>query len=229
MAIILPGPLIAGIRGKVGGTVFSANGTGPYARTWAKSANPRTLPQQSRRLSLNEVAQEWQNASSAQRTAWDAWAADPAETRQNPLGEDYNPSGFNQWCRCNTNRALAGDGIRFPAPTVHDPPAIDVSLLVVQQSTSGSSTFDFPNNHFLSNRGLLYLAFARGAPVNANIGDYKLVSVLVAVGGTQFNFTSDMLAIFGEPLPGHKAFARIFKFFPQGNQVGPLQLTTTVS
>lgn len=127
MAITKIGPPLAGIRGTLGGVIYSANGSGTYARAWAPPSNPRTSKQTSERSFLGEMSTAWRNLSDAQRAAWDAFAALGAQELFNSLGESYYASGFNWFTKCNVRLLRLGRSIISAVPTQARPaaPVID--------------------------------------------------------------------------------------------------------
>lgn len=117
MAIVTLAAPVSGIRGKVGGNIYSANKAGPYLKAWGRSANPRTLAQTQQRANLVQFAQNWKNLTAAQRTAWDAYATDPAQEKTNSLGEAYYISGFAWYVALSNNLKRAGLAAIDAAPT----------------------------------------------------------------------------------------------------------------
>lgn len=121
MAILLFAAPVAGLRGKVGGNIFSANKSGPYLKTWGKGSNPRSDTQTEHRAALIEFSQSWRDITSAQRTDWDTYAALAAQDKINSLGETYSASGFAWFVQINLARKQAGQTQLDPAPTVAIP------------------------------------------------------------------------------------------------------------
>jgi len=126
MAITKIGPPLAGIRGTLGGVIYSANKSGPYARAWAPPSNPRTSKQTTERSFLGEMSTAWRNLSDAQRTAWDTFAALGAQELFNSLGESYYASGFNWFTKCNVRLLRLGRAIISAVPTQARPAAPDI-------------------------------------------------------------------------------------------------------
>lgn len=101
MAITKIGPPLAGIRGTIGGIVYSENKSGTFARLWSRGSNPRAPKQMIERSYLSLMPSLWNALNDAQRAAWRAFADDPAQELTNPLGEDYFASGYNWFVKCN--------------------------------------------------------------------------------------------------------------------------------
>lgn len=101
--------LMADARGSVSGTTFSKNKGGNYIRRRVKGLNPQTGNQSIARGQFAGVASAWRNLTSLQRVLWNA-AADNV-TRQNKLGQEYTPSGFQLFQEVNTNLVSIGESI----------------------------------------------------------------------------------------------------------------------
>jgi len=123
MAIIKLGPMVVGIRGDVGGMIFSANKAGPYAKIWARPSNPRTLFQTTERGILGSMPELWRALSPALQAAWDTFAALPAQELFNSLGESYFISGFGWFTKTNIRLVAAGRATRTAVPILARPSA----------------------------------------------------------------------------------------------------------
>jgi len=134
MAITKIGPPLAGIRGTLGGVVYSANGSGTYCKPWAPPSNPRTELQMVERSYLASMPALWQALSSAQRTAWDTFAALGAQALVNSLGETYYASGYNWFVKCNIRLLRVGRATISAAPTIPRPAAPTITGLNVTQA-----------------------------------------------------------------------------------------------
>ena len=123
MAIITIGAPLSGIRGTVGGITFSANKSGPYAKIWSQTTNPRT-PQQSReRGFMARMSSLWNALTGVQKAAWDTFAALPAQDLTNSLGETFSASGYNWFTKCNIRLLRVGLTPLVPVPTQARPAA----------------------------------------------------------------------------------------------------------
>lgn len=116
MALIKMGPIVSGVSGSIGGTVFSRNSGGAYIRARTVPLNPGSTDQTAVRQSLAYYANRWTTAlTEAQRTAWSNYAANvPVKNR---LGEDRFVSGLNMYTRANTLLARTGGTAVDDGPT----------------------------------------------------------------------------------------------------------------
>lgn len=146
MAIIKLGSLVLGIRGTVGGVVYSAGLGGPYARAWGRSSNPRAVLQQRSRAHLGGLPGAWQSVSASERSDWDVFAATDPEPTFNSLGEPVTLSGYNYFVRCNVRRLQVGLDVLLLAPTgiqASQPPVVQLISWVVDVSGGGSAVLTY--------------------------------------------------------------------------------------
>lgn len=136
MAIVQYAAPVAELRGKVGGIVFSATKAGPYVKAWGKGSNPRTQIQTEHRGTLSTFAQAWADITAAQRTAWNVYAALPAQQKLNSLTQLYSVSGFNWFIEININRRAAGQAQLSAAPVLGTPAAPFLAL--IQPASTGN-------------------------------------------------------------------------------------------
>lgn len=140
MAILKFGTLVVGARGTLGGATLSANKAGPYAKSWAKGSNPDTQRQAAHRSSLVRWAIAWRTLTNSQRTAWDVYAALPAQDLTNSLGETYSISGFGWYVRINMNLEQAADDPRVDPPTLTQPAAPIIDTFHLKTDAAGTET-----------------------------------------------------------------------------------------
>jgi len=122
---------LAGIRGTVGGLIYSANGSGTYVRAWNPPTNPQTLNQMIERSYLARMSSLWNALSAAQRTAWDVFAALAAQELTDSLGQAYYISGWLWFVKCNIRLLRVGRTPIQAAPTVARPAAPTITAFRV--------------------------------------------------------------------------------------------------
>lgn len=161
---------ISGARGTLGGIVFSANKAGPYAKQWAPPSQPRTTNQTAQRTQLSKIPALWAALSSAQKTAWDTFAALPAQDLTNSLGETYSLSGYGWFTKCNVRLLVIGRATiqavpvtaRPAAPSFIEfhitPPGANPNLAASATASASSETPVV---------GLASFAFDQSSPLNA--------------------------------------------------------------
>lgn len=114
MAKILTTAIVADIRNKLNGSVFSKNRYGGYVRTKVTPVNPQTPAQQAARNRLSSNSSAWRSLTQAQRQAWiDAAVSFPFT---DIFGNTKILSGNALFVKLNNNLLAIG------APTISAPP-----------------------------------------------------------------------------------------------------------
>jgi hypothetical protein len=149
VAIIKFGVSVVGIRGTIGGMIFSANKNGPFARAWSQGANPRTTFQSAQRSTLASIPALWRALTPAEKLAWDVWAALPAQDRINRLGETFSASGFTWFTIVNVRLLNIQRVTRTAPPTQSRPAAPTLSSLVLPFLDQQATKVTYPSGEFL--------------------------------------------------------------------------------
>jgi len=200
MGIVVFAAPVSGIRGKVGGIVYSANKSGPYIKQWGKGSNPRTADQTEHRADLVQFSQRWDSLTTAEKDDWDTYAALPAQDKTNSLGETYSASGFAWYIEINLNLKAGGAAIIDTAPTGGTPgtPILNlVRLFATAGGTASNITLDG------ASPGLTGLQAIKGVLVNsegrtAQAEIRPVMAVTLRFGATNnFRFQTGLEARFG--------------------------------
>lgn len=116
MANVLLGGGVTDIRGSIGGTTFSRNAGGNYARGRMKPVNPRSPLQNARRAEIANLAKQWSNVlTEQQREDWRAYAMGTSWT--NKLGQSIEISGLAAFIRLNVFERMTPSVPILAAPT----------------------------------------------------------------------------------------------------------------
>lgn len=105
--------VVADIRGKIAGHVFSRNRGGSYIRTKVTPNNPQTGAQVAVRALLTQFSQGWRGLTEEQRESWRSAVSNFSTT--DIFGDLKNPSGSQLYNRLNINIVNAG-GIAISVP-----------------------------------------------------------------------------------------------------------------
>jgi hypothetical protein len=122
MAIIKCGGGVVGIRGNLGGNIFSANTAGAYARSWANITNQRTFPQTVQRYYWCYALPIWSDIAPEDKLLWKAYGQ--GHPQQNKLGEWYYLNALQWFTRCNVRLISWGGSPVSQPPTDPAPAAI---------------------------------------------------------------------------------------------------------
>lgn len=125
-------PIAGQITGRIAGVVYSKNKYGPYVRAFRAPRQPGSNPQMQVRAHFLNAATSWRALIEAQRSAWNAYAAETK--RRLPGGETGSVTGLASFVSVYTVARLAGisGAIGTPSPGagrlgVPDPTSIEVS------------------------------------------------------------------------------------------------------
>jgi len=223
MAILTFQAPVAGLRGKVGGLIYSANKSGPYIKPWGRGSNPRSLLQTAHRATLVRFSQAWRDLTSGERAGWDTYAALPAQDKTNTLGEVYSASGFNWFVEININRADGGQVQLDTAPVGARPGVSIINTFDFYETGAATDTFfnlDVTSpGHFGTHVIKAEVTNSIGRVALAEIRTYMINRV--DVGTTRdFPFQDEAEAHFGTLQVGQKMFATIQRQDSEG-QRGP--------
>lgn len=219
MANIKLGATVVGIRGTIDGITYSANKSGPYAKGWARSSNPRTSLQAAQRNRIANWSNYWKTLSSANKTAWDAYAADPAQELTNSLGEPYFISGFNWFVALSTNLQQAGESVIDTAPLLGTPTAPLLTSYTLNSTGAGADTrvgFNAASPTLTMKKALLQ-SMANTAGRSVAPADPTLMRI-VAPSGVQISFQPQTEAAFGTISDGQKGFIFVYNQNAEGRR-----------
>lgn len=113
------GAFVVDGRGKIGGTVFSRNKGGAFARNKVTPVNPNTLAQQAIRNVFGFVSGAWRGLTQAQRNAWNE--AVNQWTTTDVFADVLVPSGKALFQRLNTVLYNIGFDVLVEPPTPLSP------------------------------------------------------------------------------------------------------------
>ncbi len=132
MAKIILGAFVTGIRGKIGGTLFTKNGSGVSAgkiTTTAKKAKPKGMFQAS---IVGAAARAWKTLDPAVRTAFNTNAG--TYPRTNSLGQVYTLSGFQLYTawfiNCRNCTGITLNEFNNPADPAFNVNSIELTSIV---------------------------------------------------------------------------------------------------
>lgn len=128
MALVKYGQGVAQMSGSIGGTTYSRNASGAYARNRSIPVNPNTARQQGVRNNLSALVDAWSaDLTEVQREQWRLYAANVSV--KNRLGDDIFISGFNMFVRSNTARLQLPLGAIDDGPGVLTLPGVDEAMV----------------------------------------------------------------------------------------------------
>lgn len=120
MALILPGAIIAEIRGKLGENVYLRTQGGMTVRTVGTWLQPDTQRQLDARAVITALSQAWSGTlTNDQRAAWRSYAHQ--HPRNNRWGVPTLTNGYTRFVRTNTYQYRDSQSIAYPNPPDQPP------------------------------------------------------------------------------------------------------------
>lgn len=175
MALIRTGGGVASISGSIGGTTFSRNRGGAYARNRTVPINPNSEFQAIVRSLMSNLANIWaETLTDAQRTAWEAYAE--AVPLPNPLGEDRNVGGVGMFIRGNLVRGQIGYGdlpLVSDGPTILSLSAFTPPAIVGIVASTDTASISFDNTDAWANEDDAGMAIYASRPKNPGVNFFK--------------------------------------------------------
>lgn len=224
MAIATFGPIISAARGKIGGTVFSANKSGPYVKAWSRGSNPASPDQTAHRAVITEFSQAWSDLTDTQKNNWATYSALPAQLLTSPLGEDYAISGFNWYVALNQNLRSSSEGAISDAPVLGTPDTPIIETVTFRNTPSATNSAvkltaaspDLADFHAV--KALVVNSVGRTA--QASVRPHMITEV-PSVGGRFLIFQDELEARFGTIQSDQKLFVTVRTQNSEGRR-GPL-------
>jgi hypothetical protein len=205
MAKINFGSVVNDARGKINGTVYSKNKSGPYIRMKVTGVNPRSERQTVVRSVFASTAQAWSGLlTAAQRAAWTAFANTYPIT--NIFGLAIVLNGMNWFVKCNQvlNQISGGIALLPPAsPLVQQIPFDLSSVTATTTSLVFNQTAADPEGVGTS----WYIFATPGLPPGRNpkLSDYRYIAA-PAAATTGFpapiSIYAEYVACYGPIIPG---------------------------
>jgi len=198
--------IVADMRNKLNGSVFSKNRGGAYVRTKVTPVNAQTVRQVEARSLLASLAQSFRSLTQEQIAAWNS-AVDQWQ-RTDIFGDLVRPTGLALYVRLNANISNAGGTLLTnpPAPVG----AAAVSTLGIGAAVTGD-VFDVsfapasvPTDHAM----YLESTSMQSPGINNANSKFRFIAVAGSSSTSPYDAFSDQTAKFGPLVAGQKAFVR---------------------
>lgn len=220
MALIQLGAFLTDISGKIGGTVFSKNRGGSYAKNKVIPNNPQTIAQSLARGRFGALSSAWRSLTQGARDSWTA--ATNSFPRINRLGKTVILSGNALYTSLNSNLLDVGLPQLEFAPT-----PVGVTEFITEINTldfNGVSTdidlnFTAIEQDRATDMKIKIFATPPVSPGVSNVNSlYKEIAVVDGLVGTfNVDLVAEYTGIFGQPPVGSKVG---FKAFPVASASG---------
>lgn len=223
MAKILTTAIVADIRNKLNGSVFSKNRYGSYVRTKVTPVNPQTTAQQNQRNRLATNSQAWRGLTEAQRQGW--INAAPSFPITDIFGNQKVLSGNVLFVQLNNNLESAGAARLTAAPTPVEIPALS---LVALESDAATQTLELEFDPAAVPAGFKICIQATGniAPgINFVKNRFRTIGYLDPAAASPADISAMWATAHGALQEGMKVFVRAFMVSTTTGQKGiPVQV-----
>lgn len=220
------GAIIVDGRGKINGMVAAKNRAGAYLRTKVTPVNPRSTAQSEVRNRLAGLAQGWRGLTVAQILAWNAAVSNFAKT--DIFGDLKNPSGFNLYCRLNSNLLIASESAIANPPLPGAVESID-SISVAMDIGAGGFALTFSPAIPATDKFLILATPGVSAGRSFSKNLFRVIEVVENGDTSPYDFETSYTAKFGVPAVGQKVFVAMVGInISTGQQGVPVQASTIV-
>ncbi len=199
--------VVADMRNKLNGSVFSKNRSGAYVRTKVTPVNRQTSYQTTVRNRLGTYAQGFRGLTQTQIAAWNA-AVDNFKSTD-IFGDIKSPSGINLYVKLNANITRAG-GTAIATPPL--PVAVTplTVLSAVADASDGSVVVTFAPTPVPAGFALVISMTKQLSPGKTFTGGQFVDIVVIAAAGTSpSTTTTNYTGRFGTIVVGQKIGVQI--------------------
>lgn len=207
MAKVLFTAVVADMRNKLNGTVFSKNRYGAYTRTKVTPVNPQSTAQQTARNNLSTNSQGWRGLSEAQRQSW--IDAAPSFPFTDIFGNTKILSGSALYVKLSNNLANVGFALNTSAPAPVAIPAITSITLTAADAVPTLSLVFAPSPVPADFTMVIEATPNMGQGISFVKNRFRFIKNIPAGDATPQSILTEYAAIFGNPLEAQKIFVRV--------------------
>ena len=195
MALILPGPAVGRISGRVGGSVFSHNKGGPYIRNATKPTTVTSDAALTQKAIVGNLSQTWQTLTAAQRLAWSDWAAENPIT--NRLGMSIHRTGHQAYIGLNA-RLLRSELSASATPPVGEVPPGILGLSLAYDIGVGGVSLEFTPTPLDAGYSLYWFACVLDSPTQRYVeNQLRYIDTEADETASDLDISTAMTARFG--------------------------------
>lgn len=219
--------MVAEIRGKLNGTVFSRNSSGAYVRNKVTPVNPNTSFQSNVRADFTTVAQAWRDLTEAQRNAWNQGVV--AFSHTDVFGDNVPLSGFNLHQALNLNLLAVGAAVITSPPL---PGAVFnfTSASLAADFTLQTMTITYAPVIPAATSVLVKATAALSAGKNFVKSELRQIDVILAADVSPFSIETEYIAKFGAiGAIGSKVFMELRAVVDATGQGGGRRLVSAIA
>lgn len=226
MAKILTTAIVADIRNKLNGSVFSKNRYGGYVRTKVTPVNPQSTAQQNVRNRLSTNSQAWRGLSAADRQSW--IDAAPSFPFTDIYGNIKILSGNALYVKFNNNLAQLGIAAISTAPTPVAIPQLQLGALSAAAG-AGTMTLAFTPTPVPADFELVIMATGNVGPGISFVKNrYRFIVAKDAAATSPADIAAAWAAVHGTMIAGEQIFVQCFFVSKTTGQAGIPVATSTI-
>lgn len=212
MALIKFGAFMTDLSGKVGGTIFSKNRGGNYAKNLVIPNNPATAAQSRIRGIFSTLSSQWKSLTEQQRNSWSESAIN--FPRINRVGDQIILAGNALFVSLNAALMVIGEAINLSAPTPKGTltPIITSFLPESTETVTDMLVYfqAFNTEDFHVQRVSIFATPPLSPGVSNPSGKFKLLTSPEATLSNQVEDIGEKyVALFGLPKGGSKVFIKL--------------------
>jgi hypothetical protein len=217
MAVIVPGPIVADIRGKCGGVTYSRNQGGLYVKANPVWEQPESEHRDATQAVIRDLPSAWSGElTEEQRQGWRNYAV--ANPRPNRWGHQNLHNGYAFWLRTNAYLKRIGQ-----TPLYYDPPTIPptgpVSWTLTPDIDGNEYDIVFPVQQFpITQTNIYCYAFDQLPTATGRTGargPWRYMT-MIGVPTDGFPFSSSMTPCWPLAVQQHRAVKLITIWHPAG-------------
>jgi len=230
MAIALLQAPLAGLRGKYGGMIFSANKNGPYVKQFAVPVAKRTVLQSVYRARFSTISILWNSLDAGQIADWKAFAAAPPEDDYNSLDVLILLSGFEWHNRINMRRLQAGQSYEADCPanvSVTPPTSFDITAYDFDYP-AGVDLFSYTDGDFDTDYAVLSVASVPSLNRSVVTTGYYSIWCGAVEQSTWTRINEELATSFGWLRVGHSLFGSLRRQNVDGIRSTALQVISPI-
>jgi hypothetical protein len=219
MARVRFGGTVIGMRGHVGGLVFSRNVGVDYVKPKRQAPYKQTPTQTFQRGVMSFAAGGWWSLTDGQRLAWNNYAKAPSEYDYDAWGRRRYLSGYQWYTRAATrNLTLFNIPLADP-PSAPPPTAVAGFTLHLHQQPGPTCYARWTAGSFgPTDAAIVTMAIATRPGQQVKTSNFYMVLAKLTPANTEEDITSAVVAAFGNIMWTWIAFGRIWKQEPYGSR-----------
>ncbi|GAH70394.1 unnamed protein product [marine sediment metagenome] len=208
MALLKMGPVVAAASGKIGGTVFSRNRYGVYARQWVLPTVSTSEDALQQKALLGGISAAFAALTDDQKLQWNEWAQSNPMT--NRIGDQQILTGHAAYVRINMRVQKGGIGEIATPPVGVSPLALATITLTVDIGP-GEFSFAFAPTPTPAPEALVVQAcYVDSTSINFVENLFRTIGYSGGAEASPFDIEAAFVAKFGTPQVGNVVHVKVW-------------------